>query len=95
MKCVIAKLLVDVRSLPYTLTHIVLSMQHYVPPFPAFEREVFWDEMTTTFRGTVTDLSFHWIPLSHDPQYHNASLVRRRPIVSKRAKEVSTVEHVF
>lgn len=56
------------------------------PPFNAFEREVFWEQMTTTFRGTVMDLPFHWIPPSHDAQYHNASLVRHRPIVPRHAK---------
>lgn len=75
-----------------TFTHYLTTCNQNLPhrrsqpPFNAFEREVFWEQMTTTFRGNVMDLPFHWIRLSHDAEYHNASLVRHRPIMSRHAK---------
>jgi len=45
----------------YTSQTLSFSMAYYMPPFSTSYREVFWEEMTTTFRGTVIDLAFHWI----------------------------------
>jgi hypothetical protein len=80
--------LCTVSLLLYAFQYLTYSKLQWLLPFSAFEREVFLEEMTTTFRGTVMDLPFHWVLLSHDSRNHNASLVRQRPILSERPREV-------